>query len=84
MKDYFEKLLKLFLGRTTKTLAKKVIKRIEKKPPEQTETKKTIKPHQWRQCSIGKHWVVTHQMKVPVSNKNPDGFTVHKEHCCWY
>lgn len=81
MKNFFEKLLKLMLARTTKTLIKKVIKRIEKKTPEQAKTKETIKPHLWRQCSIGEHWVVTHQMKVPVSNKNPDGFTIRKEHC---
>lgn len=81
MKNFFEKLLKQTLARTTKTLVKKVIKRIEKKTPEQTDTKEKIKPHPWRQCSVGEHWVVAHQMKVPISNKNPNGFTIRKEHC---
>ena len=81
MKDIFDKSLKLFLVRTTKTLIKKVIKRIDKKTSEQTEAEEIIKPHPWRQCPIGEHWVVTHSMKVPVSNKNPDGFTTRQEHC---
>lgn len=80
MKDSFEKFLKSILVRTTKNLVKKAIKKIEK-TPKKIEVLEKIKSHPWRQCPIGEHWVVTHQMKVPASNKNPDGVTTRKEHC---
>lgn len=83
MKDYFEKLLKSILVRTTKNLVKKAIKKTEKKAPrsKKVEVVKESKSHPWRQCPIGEHWIVTHPMKVPVSNKNPNGITIRKEHC---
>lgn len=81
MKDFFEKWLKPILVRTTKKLVKKAVKEIEKKDPKTTDVVEGNKSHPWRQCPIGEHWVVTHQMKVPISNKNPDGFTTRNEHC---
>lgn len=37
--------------------------------------------HPWRICPIGEHWVKEYPRKVPVSHKNPDGFTIVDAHC---
>ncbi len=69
------------LIRTTKNWVKKAVKETNKEAKKKSEGEKKSKSHPWRQCPIGEHWVVTHQMKVPVSNKNPDGLANRKEHC---
>jgi hypothetical protein len=82
MKDFFEKFVRSILVQSAKDLVNKVIKKkIEKKTPKGTEVVQKTKSHPWRQCPIGEHWVVTHPMKVPVSDKNPDGITSREGHC---
>jgi hypothetical protein len=81
MKDFLKRWLKPILVRTTRELFEKAVKKIEKKGPKNTDIADENKSHPWRQCPIGEHLVVTHQMKVPISIKNPDGFTSRKEHC---
>jgi hypothetical protein len=39
------------------------------------------KTHPWRACPIGEHWVRTHPLKVPVSDRNPEGMTLRDGHC---
>jgi len=66
----------------------------EKKSRKQQEKKSTLnnkketkpiknesKIHPWRLCPEGEHWVVTHDLTVPVSEKNPDGKTIRHGHC---
>jgi len=38
--------------------------------------------HPWRMCPYGEHWVKTHPLQIPPSEKNPDGsVTTRHEHC---
>lgn len=40
------------------------------------------KPHSWRICPYGEHWVTTHPLHIPPSEKNPTGsITTRKGHC---
>lgn len=32
-------------------------------------------------CPVGKHWVISHSLHVPVSEKNPSGLTIRDGHC---
>jgi hypothetical protein len=44
--------------------------------------KNSLEPHHWRLCPYGEHWVITHPMRVPPSEKNPNGsITTRKGHC---
>ncbi|MGE3974904.1 MAG: transglycosylase SLT domain-containing protein [Bdellovibrionales bacterium] len=43
--------------------------------------KQATKSHSWRMCPAGKHWVSTHSLRVPISEKNPSGMTVRDGHC---
>jgi hypothetical protein len=81
MKDYFERWLKSILVRSAKGLVNKAVKDLGDEALKKTKVEIKSKSHPWRQCPIGEHWVVTHQMKVPISNNNPDGLTTRKEHC---
>lgn len=83
MKDFFEKLLKSILVQSVKVVTKKNIDKLRKKPVNQVETVNKSKSQSWRLCPIGEHWVVTHQMKVPVSDKNPGGETTRDGHCAY-
>ena len=47
-------------------------------PPSEPEAPKT---HPWRLCPIGEHWVVTHDLNVPVSSKGPAYKTLRQGHC---
>jgi hypothetical protein len=47
-------------------------------PPEPNDENKS---HPWRVCPIGEHWVRTHPMKVPISDRNPEGVTLRDGHC---
>ncbi len=42
---------------------------------------KKQKSHPWRLCPVGEHWVVTHPLRVPISQKNPTGKTIRGGHC---
>ncbi len=81
MKDFFEKLLKPILVQSVKVVIKKTIDKIKKQPLKPVDTVNKTKCHLWRQCPIGEHWVTTHQMKVPMSDKNPNGETTREGHC---
>jgi hypothetical protein len=48
----------------------------KKKSPRQNK-----RSHPWRMCPPGKHWVVSHPLHVPISEKNPSGLTIRDEHC---
>jgi hypothetical protein len=75
-------LAKSIFVRTAKSIVKKVFKNeIEPKAERKPRVEQKSKSHLWRQCPIGEHWVVTHPMKVPVSDKNPDGMTSREGHC---
>ena len=51
-------------------------------PKTSSAKKKTLEPHRWRLCPYGEHWVTTHPMRVPPSEKNPTGsITTRKGHC---
>jgi len=63
-----EKVLKNFMPFSRKLL--KMTKKNEKKVT-----------HPWRLCPAGQHWVASHPMNVPVSEKNPTGVTVRDGHC---
>jgi hypothetical protein len=40
------------------------------------------KAHPWRRCSLGKHFVREHKVRIPPSKKHPNGFTsIRHEHC---
>src|SRR3989338_2890767 len=50
------------------------------------ESKKTPlkndKPHPWRLCPPGRHWVRTHPLAIPPSKKDPTGYmTTRHGHC---
>jgi hypothetical protein len=82
MKDFFERFVRSIFAQTVKVAVKKVLKKKnEKTTPKKPELDQDSKIHPWRQCPIGEHWVVTHPLKVPVSVKNPDGFTIREGHC---
>ncbi len=82
MNDFFEKFVRSILVQSAKDLVKKVLKKkIEKRAVKGNGVVQKAKSHPWRQCPIGEHWVVTHQMKVPISDKNPDGITSRESHC---
>jgi|694.fasta_scaffold98426_4 hypothetical protein len=56
------------------------------KAKKQVPSKKKLKPpkktHAWRLCSVGEHWVRTHNLKVPPSRKDPNGsITTRHGHC---
>lgn len=56
-------------------MAKKTIK-------EKTPKLNKSKPHDWRLCSYGEHWVTTHPMHIPPIKKNPAGaLTTRQGHC---
>jgi hypothetical protein len=41
-----------------------------------------VKIHPWRMCPTGEHWVRTHPLHVPPSQKNPEGsVTTRLNHC---
>lgn len=46
---------------------------------ESVRTKK--KPHPWRECPVGQHWVSSHPLHVPISDKNPIGVAIRDGHC---
>jgi hypothetical protein len=52
---------------------------LQKKGLVETVPKK--RSHPWRLCPAGQHWVKTHDRKVSVSSKNPNGFTEVEGHC---
>lgn len=82
MNEFFEKFVRSILVQSAKDLVKKVLKKkIEKRAIKGTGVVQKAKSHPWRQCPIGEHWVVTHHMKVPVSDKNPGGITSRGGHC---
>jgi hypothetical protein len=67
-------------------------KRPKKKKSVKPKTKAITKPkaqgpdatksHPWRLCPSGEHWVVTHPLHVPPSEKNPAGsLTTRSAHC---
>lgn len=69
------------IKQSTKSKAKKV-GRLKTKQPKPVD--KAIKPksHSWRLCPAGKHWKVTHPLKIPPSSKNPAGYTTTRGgHC---
>ena len=43
--------------------------------------KSVVKVHPWRLCPMGQHWVATHPVSVPISEKNPSGQTMREGHC---
>lgn len=64
-----------------KNVQKKSSKKVSKKTVKQSVKAKALPIHPWRLCPIGEHWVKSHQMKVPVSEKNPNGITIRRSHC---
>jgi len=51
------------------------------KPPKPNPTPGQ-KAHAWRLCPEGQHWVVTHPLHIPPSDKYPDGsLTTRHAHC---
>ncbi len=64
-----------------KVVRKKLLKKVSKKTTKQPVKVKALPIHPWRLCPVGEHWVTTHRLKVPVSKKNPNGFTVRRSHC---
>lgn len=53
---------------------------MKKKPVKKSKSLKVI--HPWRICSAGEHWVRTHPLHIPPSEKNPGGsVTTRKGHC---
>jgi hypothetical protein len=62
-----------------KSAAKSQAKKINKPKAEQP---KATKSHPWRFCPAGQHWVKTHPLHVPPSQKNPAGsIATRNEHC---
>lgn len=48
------------------------------------ENAKLSKPHPWRLCPVGQHWVRTHEMHTQPSAKNPEGaITIRNGHCAY-
>ncbi len=46
------------------------------------ESQRTLnRSHPWRICPLGQHWVSSHPLHIPVSNKNPMGVTLRDGHC---
>jgi hypothetical protein len=40
------------------------------------------KPHKWRLCPYGEHWVTSHPLHIPPSEKEPTGsITTRRGHC---
>lgn len=39
------------------------------------------KSHPWRVCPIGQHWVVTHPLTIPATEKRPSYVTDREGHC---
>lgn len=63
-------------------MAKKNDIKVSSKNAELINTEPLIVSHSWRVCPYGEHWVITHQMNVPPSEKNPVGsITTRKGHC---
>jgi hypothetical protein len=81
MKNFYEKWLKPIIGMTAKKLVKNTIENIVIKTNQNKIISEVSKSHPWRQCPSGKHWVSSHQMKVPVSGKNPNGLAYRSGHC---
>ncbi len=52
-----------------------------KKPSTTNAKSKKCKVHPWRMCPAGEHLVRTHDLKTPISKKNPDGITIRHGHC---
>lgn len=38
--------------------------------------------HPWRKCPYGQHWVRTHPLSVPPSEKHPEGYSTMRENHC--
>ena len=54
----------------------------KKKPVPKPKKLKPKKPHSWRLCPIGEHWVQTHPLRIPPSRKHPEGsVTTRHGHC---
>ncbi len=54
----------------------------KKKPVPKIKKQKPKKPHSWRLCPIGEHWVQTHPLRIPPSRKHPEGsVTTRHGHC---
>lgn len=47
-------------------------------PPPEPVAPKT---HPWRLCPVGEHWVVEHDLSVPISSKGPGYTTLRHGHC---
>jgi Transglycosylase SLT domain len=61
-------------------IRKKKVTRRHRKP---TKIKEPLPPiHPWRICPYGEHWVRTHPLHVPPSDRYPEGHTtIRHEHC---
>lgn len=77
-----------FFKSLLKQLGRKLLKKaLEKKPeapkqePKKEPNEPELKIHPWRLCPIGQHWVVTHPLRVPITEKNPSGSTPRQGHC---
>ena len=40
-----------------------------------------VKPHEWRMCPLGQHYVHAHARRVKVTKEHPDGVTNVRAHC---
>ena len=67
----------------TQQIGKTVKARGRLKKKSKGKSKPQLPPvHPWRICPYGEHWVRTHPMHVPPSEKNPEGsITTRHQHC---
>ncbi|MES2768879.1 MAG: transglycosylase SLT domain-containing protein [Bdellovibrionota bacterium] len=78
------------VGRTIfNQFIKETLKKIFSPKPDKSEGKKEEnskepnfpKSHPWRMCPIGQHWVRTHPLTIPPSDKGPKRTTTRHGHC---
>jgi hypothetical protein len=85
-KDHFGGFLSSLLVRGARELVKRALKDRKKGSPTTPPAPAPTPPpepksHPWRLCPVGQHWVRPHDLKVAVSEKNPDGMTIRNTGC---
>lgn len=83
MDKIFRRVIESILFKKVKEAIKDIFKeRKSTEPKSQIPGKNpSEKTHPWRVCAIGEHWKRDHPLKVPISEKNPEGYTIRDGHC---
>ena len=81
---FFERLANALLKSGAMALIDRVFKKeghdAPQAPPPSSPTPRQ-KTHPWRLCPVGEHWVRPHPLRVPKSDKHPDGVTTRDTDC---